>query len=133
MLFNFADGHHRVAASCALGITRIPVWVVDIGDDDPPRPASAGLGKDATLLREEGRTSIRCYAAADDSRLMIRDLVKSARSGTVGFGIKGTRHVAVVGYDGLEVKLEKVTPRIFWGVWKSSGKQNATELIPVYS
>lgn len=66
--------------------------------------------------------------------------MKSARSGTIGFGIKGTRHVAVVGYDGLEVTLEKgispsthnsVTPRIYWGVWKSAGRLNATDLIQI--
>jgi hypothetical protein len=113
-----------VRASIALGILKIPVWIVDIGDNDHPAPFP--LGNEAKLEIEEARSGIRCYSTAN-SRLMIRDVVESARTGTIGFGIKGTRHVAVVGHDGLEVKLEIVTPRISWGEWKSSGRLNATD------
>ena len=66
------------------------------------------------MEREEELSNIRCYKSADNSRIPIRDVVNSARTGAIGFGIKGTRHVAVVGEDGLEVKLEKVTPRVMW-------------------
>ena len=127
------DGHHRVAASIEMGIMRIPVWEVDVGilnfnqgDDDPPS------GKVYTLREyldlEEERTSIRCYARADNTQIKIADVVNSARKNGIGFGIKGTRHVAIVGDDGLEVKLEKVTPRVHWGVWKSSGRLNVSEI-----
>ncbi|KAJ3212642.1 Twinfilin-1 [Clydaea vesicula] len=136
------DGHHRVAASIAMGITRIPVWIVDIGDDDPPSNVKRTFEEE--LSREEERTSIRCYATKDNSRIKISDIAKAARAGTIGFGIKGTRHVAIVAHNGLEVKLEKVTPRIMWGVWArykitlqelnqfisfSSGRLNATDII----
>ncbi|KAJ3222231.1 hypothetical protein HK099_002544 [Clydaea vesicula] len=137
------DGHHRVAASIAMGITRVPVWIVDIGDDDPPSEKKKSLEDELRI--EEERTSIRCYATKDNSRIKMSDIAKSARAGTVGFGIKGrkirlkkftnffstlgTRHVAVVAHNGLEVKLEKVTPRIMWGVWASSGRLNATDVI----
>lgn len=108
-------GHHQVAASVSLGIDRIPVMVVDV-EEDYDSPELVPLSIDDKLQIEECRTRIRCYAAADNSRIMISDLVEHARSGTIGFGIKGTRHVAVIHSN--EVKLEKVTP-------KSSGARGA--------
>ncbi|KAI8843037.1 hypothetical protein BC829DRAFT_297363 [Chytridium lagenaria] len=100
------DGHHRVAASIALGLTRIPVWVVD--DDEENRDWDNAL--------------IKVYARSDGSRMKLAEVVDGARGGRVEWGIKGTRHVAVVSSDGKEVTLERVTPRVLWGVWASGGR-----------
>ncbi|KAJ3075559.1 hypothetical protein HK102_005576 [Quaeritorhiza haematococci] len=130
------DGHHRVAASKALGIRRIPVWEVDVEDEGGIWWASEGGegengGRDIGMEAEERRTSLRCYSRQDGRRIRIADVVKGARKGRVDWGIKGTKHVAVVTTDGREVPLVKVTPRIMWGVWRSAGKTNATDLIVV--
>ncbi|KAJ3209555.1 hypothetical protein HDU67_006116 [Dinochytrium kinnereticum] len=100
------DGHHRVASSIALGLTRIPVWVVD--DDEENRDWDNAL--------------IKVYARSDGSRMRLAEVVEGARGGRVEWGIKGTRHVAVVSSDGKEVTLERVTPRVLWGVWASGGR-----------
>ncbi|KAJ3158089.1 hypothetical protein HK101_001398 [Irineochytrium annulatum] len=100
------DGHHRVAASLSLGLTRIPVWVVDDAEED----------------RDWDGALIKVYAARDGSRMRLREVVEGARAGRVDWGIKGTRHVAVVSSDGKEVTLERVTPRVLWGVWAAGGR-----------
>ncbi|KAJ3118605.1 hypothetical protein HDU96_000066 [Phlyctochytrium bullatum] len=100
------DGHHRVAASIALGLSRIPVWVVD--DEEEKRDWDNAL--------------IKVYARSDGERMRLEEVVTGARRGRVEWGIKGTRHVAVVSSDGKEVTLERVTPRIEWGIWASGGR-----------
>ncbi|KAI8824327.1 uncharacterized protein EV422DRAFT_519755 [Fimicolochytrium jonesii] len=76
-------------------------------------------------------------------RRPISTVVTAARAGHAAFGLKGTKHVAVVSSpatspDGkeVEVPLERVTPRVAWGEWLArpenalprSGKVNTTEL-----
>ncbi len=100
------DGHHRVAASLHLDIDRIPCWVVDDGDE----------------VRHWEETRIRVYTRMDGQRIALHDVVSSAREGRVAFGIKGTRHVALIGPDRAELPLERVTPRVSWGQWVSGGK-----------
>ncbi|RKO96847.1 hypothetical protein CAUPRSCDRAFT_7486 [Caulochytrium protostelioides] len=99
------DGHHRVAASIRLGLPLIPAWEVD---DTEEKTNWSG-------------TAIKVYSRDDGSRMRISKVVRSARQGRVDYGIKGTRHVAVVSSEGRELELERVTPRIPWGVWASSG------------
>lgn len=110
-------------------ITRIPVWIVEVGDDTPTRTNEILRSFEEDLLHEENQTSIRCYSRLDDSRIRIKDVARSARTGKIGYGVKGTRHVAVVSRDGQEVKLVRVCPRIEWGTWASSGRINATDLL----
>ncbi|KAJ3410321.1 hypothetical protein HDV05_003901 [Chytridiales sp. JEL 0842] len=53
--------------------------------------------------------------------MRLADVVQGARTGKAGWGIKGTRHVALVSSEGKEIELEKVTPRMEWGVWAAGG------------
>jgi hypothetical protein len=98
----------------AMGLTRIPVWVVDVGDtpvsDVSPAAPSSIFDR---LYLEDKLTFIRCYARSDNTRIPVADVARNARMGSPLFGIKGTRHVAVVEYD-KEVILEEVAPRVEW-------------------
>lgn len=62
---------------------------------------------------------VRCYSRTDNKRMKLSVLIESARNGRIDFGIKGTRHVAVVGKpeSTYEVELERVTPKIQWRKW----------------
>jgi hypothetical protein len=87
-------------------LTRIPVWIVD--DDEETHNWEGAL--------------IKVYSRTDGQRMRLADVVEGARKGTAGWGIKGTRHVALVSSEGKEIELEKVTPRMEWGVWAAGGK-----------
>lgn len=100
------DGHHRVAASLFLEIDRIPCWIVDDQDE----------------IQNWERTRIRVYNRLDGSRMRLADVINSAREGKVEFGIKGTRHVALIGSELAELTLDRVTPRVTWGQWVSGGR-----------
>lgn len=94
------DGHHRVASSLRLNLSLIPVWEVDDSDE----------------FKNWKTTFVRVYSRK--GRIRLKDVVRGARNGVVEFGIKGTKHVAVVGQDGREEPLERVTPRVPWGLWR---------------
>lgn len=83
-----------------LNLTVIPVWEIDDEDE----------------RWNWDRTLVRCYDARSGERIKIRDVVRGARK-SVHYGLKGTKHVALVARDGREVPLERVTPRIAWGDW----------------
>jgi hypothetical protein len=87
-----------------LDIDFIPCWFVDDQDE----------------MNNWENTHIKVYSRLDSQRMKIQDVVSSARDGRVDYGIKGTRHVAVIGT--LELPLEFVTPRVKWGQWISGGK-----------
>ena len=109
------DGHHRVAASIFLEIDYIPCWTVDDQDEE--------------LNWEDSR--IRVYNRTDGSRMRMKDIITSAREGKIDFGIKGTRHVAVLGVEKIQRQLDKVTPRVKWGQWVSGGKDYIYNSHPV--
>ncbi|KAI9094051.1 hypothetical protein DFS34DRAFT_629699 [Phlyctochytrium arcticum] len=136
------DGHHRVAASIALNLTRIPVWEVDDEEESVNWEGAVVRCYDTrpALLHEENAPSISPSSISHSNippsvsvppstpasepthaparrRISIRDVADSARNGRVAFGIKGTKHVALVGRNGREEPLEKVTPRVRWGAW----------------
>ena len=104
------DGHHRVAASRVFGIPLIPVWVVDDADEQS----------------NWEETLVRCYSRQDHRRMPLQEVVESARTGRIDWGIKGTKHVAKLAVESgmqMEIELERVTPRVLWGVWKSGVNQ----------
>lgn len=109
------DGHHRVAASIFLDIDFIPCWTVDDEDEE----------------RNWEHSRIRVYNRTDGSRMRLKQVITSAREGRIDFGIKGTRHVAVVGMEKSERQLDKVTPRVKWGQWISGGKDYSKHSHPV--
>ncbi|KAI8906344.1 hypothetical protein EDD86DRAFT_248625 [Gorgonomyces haynaldii] len=82
---------------------RIPVWQVNEFEEE--------LDWDNSF--------IRCYSRQDGKRMRILDMVTSAREGRIEYGIKGTRHVAVIHNKDseTELELERVTPRIPWKEW----------------
>jgi hypothetical protein len=97
------DGHHRVAASRILGLKKIPVWVIDESEE----------------IRDYNSSFVRCYSRTDGTRMALKDLIYGARKGRIEWGIKGTRHVAIIGKkDKMEVELERVTPRLSWKEWQ---------------
>ncbi|KAI9179423.1 hypothetical protein H9P43_004743 [Blastocladiella emersonii ATCC 22665] len=119
------DGHHRWQASLALGIPRVPCWVVDDTEADAPGnppallpvPASQFLNASRihTLSNGAGVAGaytdayeyyrVRVYDTRNFSVLRIRDIAARARAAwaahradpvaAVGFGVKGTKHVAI--------------------------------------
>lgn len=109
------DGHHRVAASLYLEIDYIPCWTVDEEEEE----------------RDWEQSRIRVYNRTDGTRMKLKDVITSAREGRIDFGIKGTRHVAVIGTEKAERQLDKVTPRIKWGQWISGGKDFSEHSHPV--
>ena len=54
--------------------------------------------------------------------MTLNQVISSARQGKIDYGIKGTRHVALIGSEKTELTLERVTPRVLWGQWISGGK-----------
>ncbi len=136
------DGHHRVAASKYFSLERIPVWVIDIGDEDVAEVLSANrpvlvnemnfsmddpdsvkrkrpdhtLPLLEKLERERRITFVKCYAREDGRQIPIADVAQAARTGNIGYGVKGTKHMADLG-EGREVVLEDVVPRLEWGFW----------------
>ncbi|KAJ3281379.1 hypothetical protein HDU76_008940 [Blyttiomyces sp. JEL0837] len=100
------DGHHRVAASLFYNLTKIPIWTINDAEEETNWEGSL----------------IKVYSRIDGSRMKLKDVVQHAREGFVGYGVKGTRHVALVSSEGKEIELEKVTPRVLWGVWASGGR-----------
>lgn len=111
--------YHRVAACMSLGMKRIPVWEVDVGDySDGESSVPAPMTIFDRLYLEDKKTFIRCYSRLDGIRIPVADVARNARNpGSQLFGIKGTRHVAVIG-DNEEVTLEQVTPRIEWSMFQ---------------
>ncbi|KAH6572621.1 hypothetical protein BASA61_006768 [Batrachochytrium salamandrivorans] len=106
------DGHHRVAASRILGLKWIPVWEIDDLDE----------------IGNWGKTLVRCYSQTNGRRMALHEVTRRAREGNIDWGVKGTRHVAYLpssqpqtsGDMHFEVVLERVTPRVEWGLWTSS-------------
>ncbi|KAJ3354719.1 hypothetical protein GGF32_002398 [Allomyces javanicus] len=189
------DGHHRWQASVTLGIPRVPCWVVDDrrADTDatllPVPPAQFLNATDLAArspVEEVGYRyyRVRVYDTRHGGFLRIGDIAQRARDNwraatrsaggiALGFGIKGTKHVAqhvplhvhhgrlrrgtragAAGHEivfgtaahasaatgaaaedaaaaggggsAFEVRLEKVAPRVEWGLWKSAGARPFT-------
>ncbi|KAI8903416.1 hypothetical protein DFJ77DRAFT_422494, partial [Powellomyces hirtus] len=97
------DGHHRVAAACALNLRTIPVWVVD--DEVESEDVQV-------VVADE----VRCFDTKCGERVLLKTVATLARSGVNVFGVKGTRHV-VCGPSGDIRLLEEVTPRLAWQKW----------------
>lgn len=103
-----------------MGMKRIPVWEVDVGDYSPKDSKVTNTAPDTVFDRlylEDKLTFIRCYDRTDGTRIPVADVARRARTGLPLFEIKGTRHVAVIG-DGEEVTLEEVTPRVEWNMFQ---------------
>ena len=67
-------------------------------------------------------TLVRCYSRMHGDRIPLKEVADRARQGNIDWGIKGTRHVALVSSEldtYIEVELERVTPRVEWGIWKT--------------
>lgn len=115
------DGHHRVAASRIFGLKKIPVWQVDESEE----------------VQDWEHTFIRCYSRNDGARMSLKSIIDGARAGRIDWGIKGTRHVAVLelteGVDGmpttdttlLELELDRITPTIKWKLWMDQSMENS--------
>lgn len=97
--FVILDGHHRVAASRILNIQKIPVWMVNEFDEE----------------LDWNNSFVRCYSRTTGQRMALKTLIQGAREGRIEWGIKGTKHVAVVNH--VELELERVTPSVRWGDW----------------
>ncbi|KAJ3375483.1 hypothetical protein GGF31_004602 [Allomyces arbusculus] len=180
------DGHHRWQASVTLGIPRVPCWVVDdrrADTDATLLPVPPAQFLNATDLAQRSAVEevgyryyrVRVYDTRHGGFLRIGDIAQRARDNwraartaggiALGFGIKGTKHVAqhvplhvhhgrlrrgtragagheivfgtaahasaatgaaaedaaAGGGSAFEVRLEKVAPRVEWGLWKSAG------------
>jgi hypothetical protein len=89
----------NTAASRILNLKKIPVWQVNEFDEEIDWESAF----------------VKCYSRSNGSRMALKNLIASARDGRIDWGVKGTKHVAVV--DGAELELERVTPTIRWGDW----------------
>lgn len=143
------DGHHRWKSSIELGLKKVPCWKVDdyadITSTILPVPASQYLN--STKIMELNFETyeyyqLRVYDTRSQQILRIKDIADSARNSEKGFGIKGTKHVAISlpwpkspcnfwvsevkphlsCNKQQEVRMEKVAPQIEWGLWKTGGE-----------
>ncbi|KAI9140670.1 hypothetical protein BKA69DRAFT_1125417 [Paraphysoderma sedebokerense] len=178
------DGHHRWQASLHLKLPRVPVWIVDdtvADEDDFVLPVPKSQYKNMTELLESRvhdqgiifkevyeYFKVKVYDTRNYGLLRIREIADTAREAyqsrlrgkqssdnPAGWGVKGTKHVAVklsrsffrarnqydsyffvdhdnendrFRLDGVtesvvenEVRLERVAPRLEWGLWKAGG------------
>ncbi|ORZ26838.1 hypothetical protein BCR44DRAFT_1535948 [Catenaria anguillulae PL171] len=109
-------GHHRWQSSLALNIPRVPCWVVDDtradASPDTLLPVPHTQFWNATSLYQLVSSQdaipndaysyyrVRVYDTRSYSTLRIRDIAEKAReahrsAAGVGFGVKGTKHVAI--------------------------------------
>lgn len=104
-----------------MNYTRIPVWEIDVGDYNSQPESRTTHPPPGTvfdrLSLEDKVTFVRCYNREDGVRIPVADVARSARMGSVLFGVKGTRHVGVVGGKE-EVLLEDLAPRIEWSMFE---------------
>ncbi|KAJ3163628.1 hypothetical protein HDU86_000211 [Geranomyces michiganensis] len=113
------DGHHRVAAARALGLKKIPVWVVDDEKEDNISGNSSDISSTSSKALQQlppRNPEVRCFDARSGERILLKTVAGMARAGGEGFGVKGTRHV-VLGPGGEMRLLEEVTPRLPWADW----------------